>query len=844
MQFAARPGQELFDHLEQTVGNVGTLIDDGTTPSGKSLERLCELCAWCHDLGKFTPHFQEYLQEEGRRSPEPMERHADVGAVVTLRVLLAAGFSQRECLVGYVAVLAHHVGLPNVGEKANHLRTDATFDLLTRKFDAMNTHAAAELDRLVTDEIDVGLDWSAVHGSAVRAVREGTREVASMLPDSEFYPLLLRVWGTLVCADKHDAADISLQATPEWPEDPTFEFDSDADGLTDKLNTRRTNARTKAKTRLRDATPEESLFTLTLPTGFGKTAAGVEAAAAVATDRDARLIYALPYTTVVDQTDETLRKQFGVSPGDPEYTLHHHLIETRTDVDADDEPLSDWAAVAHAEAWRAGLVLTTYVQLFESLVGPANSQAMKLPALEDAVILLDEPQAVPPTWWKVVTDVIETLQEEYGATVIMMTATQPRFTEAYDLGTPTELVPDHDQYYGFLSDHERVRFHLDDSVREWARDKGGDHSVTPATAARELLDVTDAGAQTLAVTSTVRSVTDLVSAIESTASAGVTNLGRQLTAWYADAGATPREAVAGEGTIGDVAASFFESIDGDATGPVLLPLTAALRPVDRSLLIEVIQRVLDSDRVTPLDDRPLVVCSTQVIEAGVDLSFERVYRDLAPIPSLVQTAGRCNRSFEGTTGEVTVWRLAGDPTPSQCTYGQMQASGEDDDSLTRSIGDRLAPTASVLRELPANQAVVSESRMIDDLVADYYTAWYGRDETTVERDVLVSAVRAAKGETLRAASMIPQDTEDAVVLTSDADRDILERYLAGLDGETRVPFQALQPLVASAYELEQFSTDTDATLAETGVDVTVPFEIIDDRETSRYRLADGLGVRR
>jgi CRISPR-associated endonuclease Cas3-HD len=841
MKFDARPGQPLAKHLRQTAGNVETLIDDGTTPSGKSLERLCEICALCHDLGKYTKSFQEYLAEDGRRRPVAMERHADVGAAVTLRVLMAAGFEPEACLAGYYAVLAHHVGLPNVHSWDDDLDVEKRQEHLSRKLAQIDEHAESRVETLHTD-IGVGLGWETVQEDAVETVTRTLRNKSAGLLDDDFYPLLLRVWGTLVCADKHDAAEISLQANPEWPTDPTFQFDSDADGLTDKLNTRRTEARKTAKNRLREATPEESLFTLTLPTGFGKTAAGVEAAAAVATERDARLIYALPYTTVVDQTDETLREQFGVKPGDPEYTLHHSLVETRTNVDANDEPLSNWAAVAHAEAWRSGLVLTTYVQLFESLVGPTNTQAMKLPALEDAVILLDEPQAVPPTWWRVVTDVIETLQEDYSATVIMMTATQPRFTEAHGLGTPTELVPESERYYGFLQDHERVRFHLDESVRAWARDRGGSHSVTPATAARELLDVTGPGEQTLAVTSTVRSVTDLVEELETATSGDVTNLGRQLTDWYTDAGATPREAVAGDGTIDDVAASFLESVGGEQDEPVFLPLTAALRPVDRSLLIEVVQRVLDTDRATPLDDRPLVVCSTQVIEAGVDLSFERVYRDLAPIPSLVQTAGRCNRSFEGTTGEVTVWRLAGDPIPSRCTYGPAQIKS-DDESVTRSIGDRLAPTASVLRDLPAGQTVVSESRMIDDLVEAYYTAWYGRDETTGDPDRLVGAVRNAEGQTLREASMIPQDTEDVVVLKSEADRDILGRYLTGLDGDERVSFQSLQPLVASVYDIDGLATDTDAVLATESVDATVPFEIVDDRDTTRYSLANGLGVR-
>ena len=95
---------------------------------------------------------------------------------------------------------------------------------------------------------------------------------------------------------------------------------------------------------------------------------------------------------------------------------------------------------------------------------------------------------------------------------------------------------------------------------------------------------------------------------------------------------------------------------------------------------------LADDTTTPLGPHPLVCVSTQVIEAGVDVSFDRVFRDLAPIPSLVQTAGRCNRSLEGATGRVTVWRLDGRDgrVPSATVYG-TEGSGAGDGATREAV---------------------------------------------------------------------------------------------------------------------------------------------------------------
>lgn len=901
-EFLARPGQPLSAHLDGVRARAITLAPDGTTPAGDDWETLLSVAATLHDIGKYTPAFQKSLGERGRPSPEAY--HADVGAVATACALWSRdAVSPRGTLAATLAVDNHHGGLPNATDVRGRWRDREGFEkdfggqeygtndysdgfaLADWKLDTIHASAAHERFERAAD----GLPWAAVRDWGVERFVELEKnclvesrcdeDCRKGVVDEQFYHTLLRLWGTLVCADRFDAAGASVATNRPFPDETEFSFDNDEDedssvtsnsgtsnpgtsNLTAELNEIRTDARETARERLLDTHPEQSVFRLTLPTGFGKTAAGVSAATALAEETGGRVVYALPFTTVVDQADSVLREQFGVSPGEPSYTVHHHLAETWTARDADGEPLSGRTARSHARAWRAGLVLTTYVQLFESLVGPTAGRAQKLAALEDAVILLDEPQAIRPAWWRAVATVIRTLRDRYDATVILTTATQPGVLEAYGVDEPTELAP-HDDAVEFLVDNERVAFELDPTVRQWVHDDA-DSRVADSEAARRLCAAaTDDGDDTLAVTATVDSVGRLIEHVTATAGS-VVSLGDALERWLETAGDNPREAAVGDGDVGDVADDFLtwlcdddervassqpaaSTTASDATTlpPVIVPLTAALRPVDRRVLIRVLRDRLADDAATPLDSHPLVCVSTQVIEAGVDVSFDRVFRDLAPIPSLVQTAGRCNRSLEGSTGQVTVWRLDGRDgrVPSETIYGSEGhgAGGP----------DRLEPTSVVLRRhdsatTPLSETTtLSEADVITDLVDEYYDRRHDTDERRDSDDELVSSMAKAAAADLREATLIPDDSRRVLVVRTAPDQRALERYLAERagDGATREAVRGLDPLYATVYDDSVGSSGE----VPTGIDdhgvTDLPFDVVDTRDGEQYQIADGRGLR-
>jgi len=180
------------------------------------------------------------------------------------------------------------------------------------------------------------------------------------------------------------------------------------------------------------------------------------------------------------------------------------------------------------ESWRSGVVLTTFVQLFESLAGPTNAQGLKLPALANSVIVLDEPQTLSKPWWPAIRRLTETLTEEFGATIISMTATQPTlFTEAPQLES-VPLVTDVDEHFNAT---ERVTYAVDDSVWNYPETPPLSHDSAAQRVVDSVLDETNdpSACSAMAICNTILSSRELTKHIgekgRKTAGRSVTHLG-------------------------------------------------------------------------------------------------------------------------------------------------------------------------------------------------------------------------------------------------------------------------------------------------------------------------------
>lgn len=854
----------LSDHLRSVARITDEELPTGvTTAAGTPLRTLGTLIGLTHDLGKLTTWCQRYLRGRQTHAPEPYQRHWFPSALVTQ--YCAATHPEiplQDAVLSAMVVARHHkLHAPPDPESmqsrygSDRGGTQSTYDRVERQLQNIGDVAPATQ---VADAILAQLPGTSTERTWAdflswydrqQIIETLSRQLAERNRGAGYYPDLIRLWGTLKFAD-HVAASLGTdlpgvgdsEAPFDWnglpavtdasdpiPSDAPATLDAatvgrhvretfpDRGGIEGELDGLRTQARQQAVKSVDDLLDNPAAIgEISLPTGFGKTYAGLAAGLHATAKTGGRLVYVLPYTSILDQTAAEIRTVFGVDETDVVFSLHHHLATTLTDLgDAHtDADIGRSPGALHAESWRSQLTLTTTVQLFESLAAPAARQATKLPALQNAVVVLDEPQAIPERWWQLVPELLKLLVERFDATIIQMTATQPRFVDHSEPTLPTmSLVggDDDDQYTQFLHEHPRVQYDLDSSI-------SGPNSVTYETAAGRLIEALGGGAHdTLAICNTRLSAQTLYREVRDRAAADSTTpieLGRQLHRLVEREGAVPDI-----DTLRETATTAAETDGAGSPTPILVYLSGDLRPDDRRCLIDALYGDAGTTESLLESPYPVLLVSTTLVEVGVDLSFDRVFRDIAPIPNLVQAGGRCNRAFGGKVGRVVVWNLAATSgtmrRPSQLIYG-----GNDGETLPL-----LYATRAVLSD--AVGETVSETRMIDSFVE----AFYHRINTQFDPGDagLVDALRECDVETLAEARMIEETTgyQDIIACATDE-----ERRVGGFESSDCDETALLEATGA------QLSADPPADSVEVSIG-NAPYYLVDAR-SDRYHPVLGL----
>ncbi|GAB3037650.1 CRISPR-associated endonuclease Cas3'' [Natronobiforma cellulositropha] len=810
-------GVMLFEHLEDVAKRSGYIVpSEAQTPAGESLQSVIETLGFAHDFGKATTYFQQHIGVEAGSPPKDRFRHhAPISSFVAYYALEARGFEPETCLAGFVAVAKHHGRLPDVSTYV-FKRTDFTEGVEETRREREEkqllaiAQQIADIDESVPQLADDILREASAGNSSWREFVEGfgalretiqsnvtvrtddgesvsTRETLS----DAFYSLVLECWGALVFADKTSAAQArddvetsadqyaaippSLERLNEYVDDLERKADADEHGTrAQRLNYYRAQARKSVLENAETFADTGGVATLTLPTGMGKTLSGLSAANTVRIQRDGeRIIYALPFTSIIDQVVDDIETIYEADTAGRLLSAHHHLSETairdESDEDADDADRNDDVAGMLGTGWRAGITVTTFVQLFESLAGSSNAQSMKIPALRNSVVVLDEPQSLPLEWWKLVPRLTKLLTERYGATVIAMTATQPRlFDDA------VELVEDSHTYFEAT---ERIEYELDESVIGYITDRDGAKSHDDA--ARTLFETVDSDESALAICNTIDSAKTLTKLV-SESRPGLVSVGEVYGEVLETAG-EPDEVDAT--TVADRVVE-----NGDCA---LLHLSTRLRPADRLRLIETAKELTKGGHT-------LVAISTQLVEAGVDISFDTVYRDLAPIDSIVQAAGRCNRSFERERGRVTVWWLdvpeEQQKTPAEAVYNR---------------GVRLLPaTVRALEEVRGGSRTLSETAVSQTAVERYYSQLH--EEKNVGRDEYATYVDESRGDKLAALSLINQrNTFEVAILRTETEKELPREIETAVDQyEFKRTNALLRELRATQVSVPIYRTDS------------------------------------
>ncbi|MBI2952766.1 MAG: CRISPR-associated helicase Cas3' [Chloroflexi bacterium] len=641
---------DLVEHLRGVAAIAGSIAKDW------GVGDLGRLIGLCHDIGKFAPSFQEYLlsneaKNSGRRrSPD----HKRAGAKYI------TGRKGLQALA--LLVQGHHGGLENLSDLKAWIGEPGVQEVVGEVL-ASAAAAIAELDDVAKG---VGLPQYALRDPS--AGEMFLRLLFSALVDADFLDTERHFQSGRAAYRGMSVAIPELWARFEQDQ---RRFGGDPVGQVGQTRAEIYNACLQA------AEQPPGVFRLTVPTGGGKTRSAMAFALRHAMRHGHhRVVVAVPFVSITEQTAEVFREMFGRDDsGNPIVLEHHSGVERRDGGENDFDEM--WTRLA-AENWDAPVVVTTTVQLFESLFANTPSRCRKVHALAKSVIILDEAQALPPHLLRPILDALAQFCRHYGATVVISTATQPAFEAipAFRDVPATEIAPDLSRFFTSL---KRVDYRwLTERPLGW----------------EEVAEVARGERQVLMVLNTKKAALALLDAL------------------------------------GDDDALHLSTL-----------LCGAHR---RAVIAEVRRRLAVGERCR--------LVSTQVVEAGVDLDFPLVLRELGPLDSIIQAAGRCNREGRLERGRVVVFRAADGGTPrgayrtaTGVTEALLEGSDLDPDSpvACHKYFRQLFATVETDREgiqgLRARfdyPEVAARFRMIDDATQSVAVIYGGAKEERTTRALL------------------------------------------------------------------------------------------------------------
>jgi len=609
--------QLLSEHLSGVAGRCSELAKK------LGLEKAGELIGLLHDLGKATKTFQDYLlsfagDDEAGDDLRGKIDHSTAGAQCLLANI--RGAQKEECLEGVVArflavsIASHHSGLidclePDGNDKLTQRL--AKPDSGTRFVEAwtnLDTSVKRRAEALMQDPSLVA-DVRNTIASLTTSLDKGEGD-----KDVQLGLLLRLLFSCLIDADRTNTANFEKPAAAVYRQNQAYEkWERLLERLDRNLSQMNTDGSVNRIRRqvsdqcFRAANRPSGIYTLTVPTGGGKTLSALrfalEHARRHALDR---IIFVSPYISIVDQNAAVARSI--LEPEGVPYAsvvLEHH---SNVQDDPDDEVGRPdlWRRRVLAENWDAPVVFTTSVQVLEALFGSGTRAVRRLHAMARAVIVFDEVQTLPIRIVHLFNNAINLLASHCGSTIVLCTATQPlletvcKAKGAARLGSPPELVSNPQQLFDQLKRYE-VFDHTD---------RPGGWQI--AQVAELVLTEAQKYGSCLAIVNTKKEARELFQGLREQAGANA----------------------------------------------LIVHLSTGMCPAHRIEKLEELRAQLPS----ATGDQPVICVSTQLIEAGVDIDFACVIRDLAGLDSIAQAAGRCNRhGARSTSGRVHIVELPEPP---------------------------------------------------------------------------------------------------------------------------------------------------------------------------------------
>ena len=530
MEYIAHLNEERTQTLKDHLCGTAELAGHFAGRFGKSDWGYA--CGMLHDIGKYSLAFQDKIKNNSNRQVD----HSTAGAKACFEKGGMYSF-MSYCIAG------HHSGLPDYGSSS----------------DPGNAPTLQGRKKKHIEDCDAYK--SEIHIPEIKTLPFDPKN--SPDPDFSLSVFIRMLYSCLVDADFLDTEYFMKEGRTQR------ETGEESSALLEKMkkhvagwllneDTETVNGRRTEILRhcFECGHKERGIFQLTVPTGGGKTIASLAFALQHAVENQMdRVIYVIPYTSIIEQNAAVFRKILG----------EQNVLENHYNVDYEStEELKPMQLAS--ENWDKPVVVTTNVQFFESLFANKSSKCRKLHNIANSVIIFDEAQMLPTDYLKPCIAVMEELAANFGSSIVLCTATQPALSPFFQRKMPvTELCPRVEEQFRFF---ERVTFQNVGTISE-----------------DELIEKLQKEEQALCIVNTKKR-----------------------------------------------AQRLYQKMKGEG----VFHLSTAMYPKHR-------RRVLDKIRQLVKDGEKCILISTSLVEAGVDLDFCTVYRQLAGVDSMIQAAGRCNR---------------------------------------------------------------------------------------------------------------------------------------------------------------------------------------------------------
>lgn len=622
---------EYIAHSENSNGEEQTMKQhsESVAEMMKSFalsDEFVDIYAYCgllHDIGKYSEGFQKYIRKGGKKEP-----HAKWGAYV----------AKNEKLTNIAfPIFGHHAGLPNIDDIFETLdlckkEEQKCFDIQQSLKDdgvyipSCDNTPFCKIEGKTTKELFVRMLYSSlVDADSLDTERHFHKEQYEARP-------------------KHFLdVDVLLKA---------LNCRLSSFSITSPLNRLRTEVRLYAQGFAKES---QGCFSMTLPTGMGKTLCSLNWALhhAKAHSNIKRIIIVLPFLSIIDQTAKEFKSIFK----DYDVILEHHsnVIYEGKESKEEEYYCKDPKQLA-TENWDYPIVITTTVQFFESLFSNQRSKCRKLHNLQDSIVIFDEIQTLPVNLAECTMRMLNDMLHLCRCSILFCTATQPNFQTRYDF-------------------------------------KGIDHII-----------------------SLVENPTDIFAATKRVEYYPIADYEVQSIDSIAHKVCEENDSVLIVCNTKKKAKALFNGIKEKSNIPVL-HLSTNMCQVHRMAVIDRVRSKLKKGE-------KLILCSTQLIEAGVDMDFPIVFRELAPLESIIQSAGRCNREGKLEKGKVFLFQLEekGQPSKDYETFAQFAqlCYRNNENRLTDADFYTEYYTDIVKRYVPNDNITSEREKLMFQNVADKY----------------------------------------------------------------------------------------------------------------------------